>query len=268
MGHEGRGGRGELVRHLRRPHQRGAVLAEESAHVAPVHGLGPAAAGQEEVRRHGEDEPVELPVELVRGDPLLLHAGGGAHELAIELLQALLAPAPAQQEEPAPVVLVRVEVVQIGLQNQPGELFLVHALGVEERAGAGHDGSQAHLGAALQQEPHGVTGHVAVGEYGYAVIAAADGEQAVRICQVNKDRIKLLVLDVIMPKKNGREVYDAIRATNPRIRALFTSGYTANIIHKQGVLEEGVNFIPKPIAPYVLLRKVREVLDKERTTEA
>ena len=84
-----------------------------------------------------------------------------------------------------------------------------------------------------------------------------------RIYQENKDRINLLILDVIMPKKNGREVYDAIRATRPRIKTLFTSGYDANIIHKKGVLAEGVNFISKPVAPHVLLRKVREILDGE-----
>jgi signal transduction histidine kinase len=98
-------------------------------------------------------------------------------------------------------------------------------------------------------------------QHGYTVIAAPDGEQAVRIYKENKDRIQMLLLDVIMPKKNGREVYDAIRAISPHIKVLFTSGYTANIIHKKGVLEEGFNFIFKPVAPHVLLKKVREVLD-------
>ncbi|NCO67016.1 MAG: hypothetical protein COY75_00890 [Nitrospirae bacterium CG_4_10_14_0_8_um_filter_41_23] len=65
-----------------------------------------------------------------------------------------------------------------------------------------------------------------------------------------------------MPKKNGKEAYNEIKKTKPNIKALFTSGYTADIIQKKGLLEEGLNFIPKPISPRELLRKVREVLDK------
>jgi CheY-like chemotaxis protein len=47
----------------------------------------------------------------------------------------------------------------------------------------------------------------------------------------------------------------------PDIKVLFTSGYTADIIHEKGILEEGINFIPKPVSPDDLLRKIREVLD-------
>jgi DNA-binding response OmpR family regulator len=65
-----------------------------------------------------------------------------------------------------------------------------------------------------------------------------------------------------MPKKNGKEVYEEIRKTRPEIKALFMSGYTANVIHKEGILEEGLKFVLKPISPTKLLRKVREVLDK------
>ncbi len=97
--------------------------------------------------------------------------------------------------------------------------------------------------------------------FGYKVIEAVDGEDALKVFHDNRDRIHLLILDVVMPKKNGKEVYDAIKKGMPDIKAIFTSGYNADIIHKKGILEEGLNFISKPILPHELLKKVREVLD-------
>ena len=99
-------------------------------------------------------------------------------------------------------------------------------------------------------------------EFGYTVIEAVDGEDAIEKFTENKDGIELILLDVIMPKKNGKDVYDEIKKIRPGIRALFTSGYTADIINKKGLLEEGINFISKPVSPTELLKKVREVLDR------
>lgn len=98
--------------------------------------------------------------------------------------------------------------------------------------------------------------------FGYKVMEATDGDDATKIFNENKDKIQLLFLDVIMPKKNGKEVYDEIKKVRPDIKAIFTSGYNADIIHKKGILEEGLDFITKPISPDELLRMVREVLDK------
>jgi len=98
--------------------------------------------------------------------------------------------------------------------------------------------------------------------FGYNVIEASDGEDAVKNFIQDKDIIQLLILDVVMPKKSGKEAYEEIRKIRPDIKALFTSGYAVDIIRRKGLLEEGFNFIPKPILPRELLRKVREVLDK------
>jgi two-component system cell cycle sensor histidine kinase/response regulator CckA len=98
--------------------------------------------------------------------------------------------------------------------------------------------------------------------FGYKVVEAEDGEDAIRVFNKNKNRIQLLILDVIMPKRNGKEVYDEIKKVRPDIKTIFTSGYNADIIHKKGILEERLNVISKPITPDELLRKVREVLDK------
>jgi DNA-binding response OmpR family regulator len=98
-------------------------------------------------------------------------------------------------------------------------------------------------------------------EYGYKVIEAADGEDALNKFMENKDNIQLLLLDVIMPKKDGRAVYNEAKKAKRGIKALFISGYAADIIYKKGIMDEGLNFVLKPISSAELLKKIREVLD-------
>jgi len=101
-------------------------------------------------------------------------------------------------------------------------------------------------------------------QYGYKVIEAADGEDAIERFIEHQDDIQLLVLDVIIPKKNGREVYTELKQIRHDIRALFTSGYSTDIISKNGIMEEGLDFISKPLAPSALLAKIREMLEQPR----
>jgi two-component system, cell cycle sensor histidine kinase and response regulator CckA len=96
---------------------------------------------------------------------------------------------------------------------------------------------------------------------GYRVIEAAYGEEAIVQFMENRDSISLVVLDVIMPKMNGKELLDALRKVKPEIRALFTSGYAADIISRKVMIEEGLHLLQKPVAPADLLHKVREILD-------
>lgn len=98
-------------------------------------------------------------------------------------------------------------------------------------------------------------------ESGYTVIEAEDGEEALSKFTGNGDNIRLLLLDVIMPKKSGKDVYEEIRKTHPAMKALFMSGYTANVIHGKGLLDKDLHFISKPASPAELLRMVRKVLD-------
>jgi PAS domain S-box-containing protein len=98
--------------------------------------------------------------------------------------------------------------------------------------------------------------------FGYRVIEAVDGEEAVKKFNEQSAAIDLLVFDIIMPKKNGKDAYLEIKQTRPDIKVLFTSGYTADIIRKKGILDPDMVFILKPISPTVFLGKVREVLDK------
>jgi two-component system cell cycle sensor histidine kinase/response regulator CckA len=100
---------------------------------------------------------------------------------------------------------------------------------------------------------------------GYTVVEAADGEEAVRVFNENSDMIDLLLLDVRMPRKNGRETYEAIKKIRSGSKALFISGYTADVIDSQGIREEGFNFISKAASPDEILDKIREVLDTRGT---
>lgn len=99
--------------------------------------------------------------------------------------------------------------------------------------------------------------------FGYTVIEAVDGEDAVRKFVEHKDVLAAVVLDVIMPKKNGAEVYREIKAIRPDVKVLFSSGYTEDILEREGILAEGAVLLLKPVMPKELVRKVREALDKK-----
>ena len=99
-------------------------------------------------------------------------------------------------------------------------------------------------------------------EYGYKVITAGSGQEAINEFKAHKDKIQLVLLDVIMPNRNGREAYEEIKKIRPDIKALFMSGYPADIIHKHEIVEKGFAYIEKPASPTKLLRKIREVLGK------
>ncbi|HEY3275131.1 MAG TPA: PAS domain S-box protein [Syntrophorhabdaceae bacterium] len=98
-------------------------------------------------------------------------------------------------------------------------------------------------------------------KYGYTVLEAVDGQDAVDRIRTTK-RIDLVILDSVMPKKNGREVWDEARTVNPGIRVIFTSGYTRDVVLDKGIETKEVDFISKPIAPDEMLAKVREILDR------
>jgi two-component system cell cycle sensor histidine kinase/response regulator CckA len=100
-------------------------------------------------------------------------------------------------------------------------------------------------------------------EFGYKVIEAVDGEDGINKFIENKDTIQLVMLDVVMPKKSGKEASIAIKTIRPDVKILFTSGYTADIIQRKDILEEEADFVTKPVTPHDLLTKIREMLDKK-----
>jgi len=100
--------------------------------------------------------------------------------------------------------------------------------------------------------------------FGYRVLEAVNGAEALEIFSASKGEVDLLILDVVMPDKGGREVAEAARLIRPDIRVLFNSGYPLDLLQYKGMLGEGVRFFTKPIDPRELLRKVREALDDEK----
>jgi PAS domain S-box-containing protein len=98
--------------------------------------------------------------------------------------------------------------------------------------------------------------------YGYSTLEAVDGEDAVRLFREHRERIDLVILDVVMPKKNGKEVFEEIRGSRHDARVIFISGYTGDIVLDKGVEDKTTDFLQKPLSPDGLLAKVREVLDR------
>jgi two-component system cell cycle sensor histidine kinase/response regulator CckA len=96
---------------------------------------------------------------------------------------------------------------------------------------------------------------------GYMVIIADNGEDAVARFREHDD-ISLLLSDVVMPRKTGMEIHDEIKKIKPGIKAVFISGYAADVMHSKGILEKDVDFMTKPFLKVDLLRKVRDMLDK------
>ncbi|MFH0977164.1 MAG: PAS domain S-box protein [Spirochaetota bacterium] len=98
--------------------------------------------------------------------------------------------------------------------------------------------------------------------HGYSIIEAVDGEDAIMKFKNNKN-IDLCIIDSVMPKKNGRQVYDEVIKIKPDIKVLFTSGYTRDIVLDKGIEEKEFNFLSKPLMPNELLQKVGEILDNK-----
>jgi CheY-like chemotaxis protein len=95
---------------------------------------------------------------------------------------------------------------------------------------------------------------------GYRVLSAARGSDAIQLAAEHGARIDLLLSDVILPNMNGRQIYERLAGSMPKLRVLFMSGYTENIIAPHGVLEAGFYFVQKPFSLKELARKVREAL--------
>jgi two-component system cell cycle sensor histidine kinase/response regulator CckA len=96
---------------------------------------------------------------------------------------------------------------------------------------------------------------------GYRVIEAADGAVAMQIAVAHEGVIHLLLTDVIMPGMNGRELARGISEIRPNVKVLYMSGYTENVIGRNGMLDAGVRLLQKPFTLRDLKSKVREVLD-------
>jgi len=97
-------------------------------------------------------------------------------------------------------------------------------------------------------------------QHGYHVIAAADGVEAVDLAKQYSGPIDLCLTDVVLPGINGKELSGRLKQLRPGLKVLFTSGYTADVIARRGVLDDGMEFIAKPFSSDALARKVADLL--------
>jgi signal transduction histidine kinase/CheY-like chemotaxis protein len=141
--------------------------------------------------------------------------------------------------------------------------FPLLGMAVEEPAGLTHheprSGSAVILVAEDDADVRQLT-RMVLENFGYTVIEALDGEDAVLQFTGHQDMIQLLLLDVIMPRKNGKEAFEEIRKIKPDVKVIFTSGYPADVIRQKGVLDETDLFLFKPASPRETLRMVQNAL--------
>ena len=103
--------------------------------------------------------------------------------------------------------------------------------------------------------------------YGYQVLEAANSTEAFAREKEHSGEIHLLLTDVILPGMNGKALSERLRALRPQLKVLFTSGYTAEVIARRGVLQRDVAYLPKPFGPDSLAAKVREVLTEPSASQ-
>lgn len=99
---------------------------------------------------------------------------------------------------------------------------------------------------------------------GYRVMDANSPRQALELAASHQGNIDLLLTDVVMPGMNGRELAEQLVASHPQMRCLFMSGYTSDVISHRGILEEGIQFVPKPLGVGELACAVQAALDSRK----
>jgi len=150
-----------------------------------------------------------------------------------------------------------------------GTTFKIYLPAVGDRPGAALESSSEHRPPGteaivlVEDEEHvrAIASRM-LGRLGYTVHAFGDGPSAIAAVTQMAEVPPLLVTDVVMPGMNGQVLMERLLELRPSMKALFTSGYTANVIVHHGVLREGIEFLAKPYSLDLLAQRVREVLDK------
>lgn len=132
---------------------------------------------------------------------------------------------------------------------------------VEVKLPAAPTGQETILVAEDEETVRELVGRILRG-YGYTVLTAGDGQEAIRVFEASRQPIHLALLDVIMPRMGGREAYQALRLKDPGLKFLFFSGYTGDQSYQDFFQQSGAEYLRKPFTPLELGCRVREVLDK------
>ena len=103
----------------------------------------------------------------------------------------------------------------------------------------------------------------ALRRYGYLVVEAANGGEALLSCERHPETIPLMITDVVMPQISGPELAARLRQLHPEIHVLYMSGYTEDAVVRHGLLDEPISFLQKPFTPSALVHKVRDILDQQ-----
>ena len=147
---------------------------------------------------------------------------------------------------------------EIYLPGVAGAGAVVHPAG--PRAATPARGSETILLVEDEAQVRAVAREI-LERHGYTVIEARDGATAIALGEQHHGTIDLLLTDVVMPHLSGTELVKRLAALRPDMRVLYMSGYTDDSIVRHGILSSDIAFLPKPLTPESLTRKVREVLD-------
>lgn len=162
--------------------------------------------------------------------------------------------------------------VEVESELNVGTTFHVFFPGSEEIAGAAEE-------TAVQPAVPGGTETILVVEdehpvrdlvckilkaYGYRVLEATTGTTALEVWREHRETVDLLLTDIVMPDgMTGRDLAEKVQADKPGLKAIFTSGYSADIVGKDFILQEGLNFLQKPYPPQKLASAIRKCLDED-----
>jgi CheY-like chemotaxis protein len=127
--------------------------------------------------------------------------------------------------------------------------------------GAGLAGRETVL---VVEDEHGVRQMIRImlDKYGYTVLEASNGTEAIEVSTRHESQIDLLLTDLVMPQIGGRELAELLRPQRPDMKVLFMSGYTDDIFIRQGISDATASLLLKPFTAETLAERLRELLDR------